>query len=64
VLRDKFGWSKELVSLAQARIADFTERVTPTQEVNVVRDDPADNRILECAVEGSQSTLLRGTIIC
>ena len=58
VLRDKFGWSKELVSLAEARIADFTERVTPTQKVNVVKDDPADNRILECAVEGKSEYLV------
>jgi uncharacterized protein len=28
VLRDKFGWSQEALSMAQARIADFTVRVS------------------------------------
>ena len=27
VLRDKFGWTDEAIKLAQARIADFTEKV-------------------------------------
>jgi hypothetical protein len=29
VLRDKFGWTDEAIKLAQARIADFTEKVHP-----------------------------------
>jgi putative PIN family toxin of toxin-antitoxin system len=58
VLRDKFGWSREAVSMAQARIADFTVRVAPTQKLDAVREDPADNRILECAVEGKSDYLV------
>ena len=58
VLRDKFGWSREAVSMAQARIADFTVRVAPTQKLDAVREDPADNRILECAVEGKSGYLV------
>jgi predicted nucleic acid-binding protein len=52
VLRDKFFWSREALSMAQPRTADFTIRVTPTQKLGAVREDPADNRILECAAEG------------
>ena len=58
VLRDKFGWSREAVSMAQARIADFTVRVAPTQKLDAVRKDPAHNRILECAVEGKSEYLV------
>src|SRR5579859_497238 len=58
VLRDKFGWSKEAVSMAQARVADFTLKVAPAQKLDVVREDPADNRILECAVEGKSEYLV------
>ncbi len=58
VLRDKFGWSEEALSMAQARIADFTVRVAPTQKLDTVREDPADNRILECAVEGKSEYLV------
>jgi predicted nucleic acid-binding protein len=58
VLRDKFGWSKEALSMTQARIADFTVTVAPTQKLDAVREDPADNRILECAVEGKSEYLV------
>jgi uncharacterized protein len=52
VLRDKFGWSEDALAIAQARIADSTVSVTPTQKLDAVREDPADNRSLEGAVEG------------
>jgi putative PIN family toxin of toxin-antitoxin system len=58
VRRDKFGWSKEALSMAQARIADFTVRVAPAQKLDAVREDPADNHILECAVEGKSEYLV------
>ena len=57
VLRDKFGWSRVALSMAQARIADFTVRVAPTQKLDAVREDPADNRILEYAVKGKSEYL-------
>lgn len=40
------------MDLAIALIGDFTEKVRPTQRVDVVNEDPTDNRILECAQEG------------
>ena len=58
VLRDKFGWPEEALSLARDRIADFTERVTPAHRVDVITEDPADNRILECAIEGKSDYLV------
>jgi putative PIN family toxin of toxin-antitoxin system len=58
VLRDKFGWSQKALSMAQARITDFTVRVAPAQKIDVVREDPADNRIIECAVEGKSEDLV------
>ena len=58
VLRDKFGWSREALSMAQARIADFTVRVAPAQKLDAVREDPDDNCILECAVEGKSEYLV------
>ena len=44
--------------MAQARIADFTIRLAPTQKLDAVREDPADNRTLECAVEGKSQYLV------
>ena len=58
VLRDKFGWSKEPLSMAQARIADFTTKVKPDRILDVVKEDPTDNRILECAFTGKSEYLV------
>jgi uncharacterized protein len=58
VLTEKFGWTAQAVSLARERIADFTEKVNPTQRVDVVKEDPTDNRILECAQEGRSEYLV------
>jgi hypothetical protein len=58
VLRDKFGWTEEAVSLARERIGDFSEKVSPSEKVNAVKEDPADNRILECAVAGKSEYLV------
>jgi putative PIN family toxin of toxin-antitoxin system len=58
VLRDKFGWTKEAVSLAQERIGDFTEKVVPLEKVSAVKEDPTDHRILECALAGKSEYLV------
>lgn len=58
VLRVKFQWSPEAVALFRERVADFTEKVIPAQTLNVIREDPPDNRILECAVEGKSECIV------
>jgi len=60
VLCDKFGWSDEAIKLAQARIADFTEKVQPRRAIDVVKEDPSDNRILECAEAGGSEFIVTG----
>ena len=40
VLREKFQWPREPL-----------QEATPIQVMDVVKEDPADNRILECAAE-------------
>ena len=49
VLRDKFGWSGERLQEAKRQIASFTNLVTPAQMLDVIKEDPDDNRVLECA---------------
>jgi len=60
VLRDKFAWTDEAIKLAQARIADFTEKVHPRRAIDVVKEDPSDNRILECAEAGGSEFIVTG----
>ena len=60
VLRDKFGWEEDAIVEAAMLLADFTERVEPTARVEAVSEDPADNRILECAVTSGSDYLVTG----
>jgi len=60
VLRDKFGWAEGSVALARERISDFTERVKSERRIDAVREDPTDNRILECADAGRCEYLVTG----
>ena len=55
VLRDKFRLSPEELQMALTRIEGMTENVNSTQTVDVVKEDPTDNRILECAQAGSRN---------
>jgi uncharacterized protein len=50
VLVRKFRWSVTRAREARAAIGHFTVLVHPQESLNVVREDEADNRILECAV--------------
>lgn len=58
VLRDKFGLTPEELSMAVSRIGAVAEHVTPAATVDVVKEDPSDNRILECAQAGKSEYLV------
>lgn len=58
--RPKFGWTQEQIDEAIRGLLSFAEHVEPTQRVDVVKDDPTDNRILDCAVAGRSEYLVTG----
>jgi uncharacterized protein len=60
VLRNKFRWTGEAVELAKDRIGDFTKLVEPSQDIGVIKTDPADNRILECAAAANSDFIITG----
>ncbi len=60
VLGDKFQWEASRVKEAEALITGFKQRVTPSQTLNVIKEDPPDNRILECAIEASSDFIVSG----
>jgi len=49
VLRDKFERSGDMLHDARGKLAKLTNRVMPVETVSVIKEDPDDNRILECA---------------
>ena len=60
VLRDKFKWPTEQVEQIEPRLSAFTRRLTPTETLDVVKDDPTDNRILECAKAAGSDYVVTG----
>jgi uncharacterized protein len=60
VLREKFAWEAQRIERAADGLTSFTERVTPTQRLQVVKADPDDDRILECAVASGSSVIVSG----
>ncbi len=58
VLRDKFRLSPEELQMALTRIEGMTENVNSTQTVDVVKENPTNNRILECAQAGKSEYLV------
>lgn len=61
VLVHKMGWTKERVKEARETLRSLaTVIVDPKESISVVKDNEADNRILECAVEAGAEFLVTG----
>jgi len=60
ISREKFGFSKEQIANAINQIKDIAEIVHPKIKLKVVKDDPSDDKILECAVWGKADYLVTG----
>ena len=60
VLRAKFGWDEERLDRYLPVLWRLGERVMPRRRVNAVREDPDDNRILECALAADADTIVSG----
>jgi putative PIN family toxin of toxin-antitoxin system len=58
--RPKFGWSQERIDAAVRQISGFAEHVEPKQRIDIVKEDPTDNRIIECAAASGSEYLVTG----
>lgn len=56
----KFGWSAPEANEAADWISRISDNVEPTQPVDVIKDDPPDNRILECAAAANSDYIISG----
>jgi len=59
VLTRKFAWSEQRLSMARRAVWSLTNLVTPRQPVTAC-DHPADNRILECALDAQAQVIVTG----
>ncbi|HEY1659485.1 MAG TPA: putative toxin-antitoxin system toxin component, PIN family [Candidatus Sulfotelmatobacter sp.] len=60
VLRNKFGWDDERLDRYLPVLWALGEKVTPRRRVSAVRDDPDDNRIIECALAAGAHWVVSG----
>jgi putative PIN family toxin of toxin-antitoxin system len=60
ILGGKLRWIPEDVADARRRIGKFTKLVSPTETLDIVKADPTDNRILECAVTAASEIIVTG----
>jgi len=60
ISRDKFCFSSEKIDSAIEAILSFSEVVNPEIKLDVVKSDPDDNKILECAIACGASYIVSG----
>jgi putative PIN family toxin of toxin-antitoxin system len=60
VLREDFLWEESRITRQLKRLSKKGEIVVPRMMIEVIHDDPADNRILECAVAGHADVIVSG----
>jgi len=58
--RPKFGFPSEVIRTILAELHTIGTIVTPSKRIFAIQEDPDDNRILECAVEGSANYIVSG----
>jgi len=57
---DKFGLTDHEIQVLTTPIFSIAEIVVPVNTLDVIKRCPADNRVLECAVEGKCSVIVSG----
>lgn len=60
ILADKFGWPEDDLQKAVSILKSCMTLVEPTIQLDVVKDGPKDNHILECAVAAGADTIITG----
>jgi uncharacterized protein len=60
ILQTKFSWSNDQVNETLLQLESCTELVRPTETLDVIKEDPDDNRVLECAVAADARFIVSG----
>lgn len=53
VLERDFKYSKNEARNIAAKILLFAKLIKPKQKIDIIKDDPDDNKVIECAIESS-----------
>jgi len=58
VLERDFKYSKDEAKNIIEKILLFAKLIKPKQKVDVIKDDPDDNKVIECAIESSSDYII------
>ncbi len=58
VLRERFGWDGYRLHDLKQTFSRITNQVAPQRMLDVIKEDPPDNRVLECAVEAGSDYII------
>jgi putative PIN family toxin of toxin-antitoxin system len=58
VLRKDFQWEERRIIRRSKRLVRTGELIIPRISLDIIHNDPDDNRILECAVEGKADVIV------
>jgi uncharacterized protein len=58
VLKRDFNLSEEEIEEKAEVILSFAKVITPLIKINIVKEDPTDNKVLECAVESRSEYII------
>ena len=58
VLKRDFEYSDDEITYILEKIFSFVTLIRPLQKLDIVKDDPEDNKIIECAVAASSDYII------
>jgi putative PIN family toxin of toxin-antitoxin system len=60
ISRKKFGFSKEMIERMELTVLNASEMEYPKEKIHAIKEDPQDNKILECAVASNADYIVSG----
>jgi putative PIN family toxin of toxin-antitoxin system len=60
IRREKFGLSSDLVVEIVALVTEIAEIIVPRSNLDIISDDPSDNKFIECAIDGRADYIISG----
>jgi len=60
VLARKFNWQPEEIAAGRKWITEMARTVKPAVRLDIIKEDPPDNRILECAPAAGSDYIVSG----
>ena len=60
ISRTKFSFSAKIIDEILANIISISDIVFPREKLDIIKDDPSDNMVLECALAGNSDYIISG----